>query len=58
MILRLIVLWLFISVSFFLALYIADRKTKTLASFWSRKFAYCGAAAGIILSLIVYLERF
>lgn len=57
MIIRLILSWAILSLAGFVILYFLDKEERTWASLWSRRFAYCGIGAAIILSTVVFLER-
>ena len=57
MIVRLIISWLMLTIGFFVILYVMDKEEKTWAGLWSKRMAYCGGSATVILFLIVMLER-
>lgn len=57
MITRLIISWLMLTVGFFVILYVMDKEEKALTKFWSKRMAYCGGSATVVLFLIVFLER-
>ena len=57
MIVRLIISWLMLTLGFFVILYVMDAEEKTWANIWSKRMAYCGGSATVVLFLIVMLER-
>lgn len=57
MIVRLIISWLMLTIGFFVIQYVMDKEEKTWTGLWSKRMAYCGASATVVLFLIVMLER-
>lgn len=57
MIIRLIVSWFVLTLGFFVINYVMDKEEKAWTGLWSKRMAYCGISAIVVLFVIVLLER-